>query len=276
MSASIISYNVSPNPNDDTETSGVPIGAINLWGGSTAPSGWLLCNGANVSRTTYADLFSVIGTNFGAGDGSAVSIYSGAVGGGAGLGYQVNFVSNPYIVEGNTFIINGTGTTLDGGTYTAIDPTNSTVITFIHGKTPAPGLINAPGSGTVTKLGTLTTFTLPATNGRTVRGVGTSSWTGLNSGTAGTTVVTLGQTAGADGTKQLADNLPQHRHGVYVPGGNTLSAGSGLRAGTANVDDGTLTIANTTKLDTANTLVTNSNTLTTNAYIGINYIIKYG
>ena len=266
--------NVAPNPSNADEGAYFLAGMLMLWGGATAPDDWLLCNGTAVSRSTYADLFEVIGTTFGAGDGSAVPIFSGAVGGGAGLGYQVNFVSNPYIVEGNTFIINGTGTTLDGGTYTAIAPTNSTVITFIHGKTPAPGLINAPGSGTVTKLGTLTTFTLPATNGRTVRGVGTSSWTGLNSGTAGTTAVTLGQTAGADGTKQLADNLPQHRHGVFVPGGNTLSAGSGLRAGTANVDDGTLTIANTTKLDAANTLVTNSNTLTTNAYIGINYIIK--
>ena len=106
MSASNPSYNVSPNPNDDTETSGVPIGAINLWGGSTAPSGWLLCNGADVSRSTYADLFSVIGTTFGAGNGSPVSIYSGAVGGGAGLGYQVNFVSQTYIAVGDTFLIN--------------------------------------------------------------------------------------------------------------------------------------------------------------------------
>lgn len=36
----------------------------------TSKPGWLLCNGAAVSRTTYKDLFAVIGTNFGAGDGS--------------------------------------------------------------------------------------------------------------------------------------------------------------------------------------------------------------
>lgn len=34
------------------------------------PSGWLHCNGSAISRTTYADLFSVIGTKFGSGDGS--------------------------------------------------------------------------------------------------------------------------------------------------------------------------------------------------------------
>ena len=47
-----------------------PVGAIIPWLGATVPSGWLMCNGQTVSRTTYANLFAVIGTNFGAGDGS--------------------------------------------------------------------------------------------------------------------------------------------------------------------------------------------------------------
>ena len=45
-------------------------GFIQMFGGSTAPTGWLLCNGAAVSRTDYAALFAVIGTTYGAGDGS--------------------------------------------------------------------------------------------------------------------------------------------------------------------------------------------------------------
>lgn len=45
-----------------------PSGALIMWPTGTAPSGWLLCNGAAVSRTTYAALFAVIGTTFGAGD----------------------------------------------------------------------------------------------------------------------------------------------------------------------------------------------------------------
>ena len=47
-----------------------PTGLINPYAGSTAPTGWLLCNGLSVSRTTYASLFSVISTAYGAGDGS--------------------------------------------------------------------------------------------------------------------------------------------------------------------------------------------------------------
>ena len=43
-------------------------GSIQLWPTASAPSGYLLCNGSAVSRTTYATLFAVIGTTFGAGD----------------------------------------------------------------------------------------------------------------------------------------------------------------------------------------------------------------
>lgn len=48
----------------------VPTGMILPFLGTSVPEGFLLCNGSNVSRTTYANLFSVIGTRCGAGDGS--------------------------------------------------------------------------------------------------------------------------------------------------------------------------------------------------------------
>lgn len=47
-----------------------PSGSIMAFGSTTPPSGWLLCDGTAVSRTTYAALFAVIGTTYGAGDGS--------------------------------------------------------------------------------------------------------------------------------------------------------------------------------------------------------------
>lgn len=49
----------------------IPAGTIAAFGNTTAPTGWLACNDAAVSRTTYARLFAVIGTSFGIGDGSA-------------------------------------------------------------------------------------------------------------------------------------------------------------------------------------------------------------
>lgn len=48
----------------------VPAGATIMWPTATAPTGWLLCTGTAVSRTTYSDLFTEISTTFGVGDGS--------------------------------------------------------------------------------------------------------------------------------------------------------------------------------------------------------------
>lgn len=48
----------------------VPSGAVMAFAMSTAPTGWLECDGSAVSRTTYADLFTAISTTFGVGDGS--------------------------------------------------------------------------------------------------------------------------------------------------------------------------------------------------------------
>ena len=47
-----------------------PVGTVSMFAGATAPAGYLLCDGAAVSRTTYADLFAVIGTTYGVGDGA--------------------------------------------------------------------------------------------------------------------------------------------------------------------------------------------------------------
>ena len=45
-----------------------PIGTISAFAGSAAPAGYLICDGRAVSRTTYAQLFAVIGTTYGSGD----------------------------------------------------------------------------------------------------------------------------------------------------------------------------------------------------------------
>jgi len=52
------------------ENNVTPIGSYIYFAGSSVPDHYLLCNGAAVSRSVYADLFNVIGTTYGAGDGS--------------------------------------------------------------------------------------------------------------------------------------------------------------------------------------------------------------
>lgn len=56
----------SPGPQPEI----YPAGLIMTFAGVNAPTGFLVCDGSAVSRTTYATLFGVIGTTFGAGDGS--------------------------------------------------------------------------------------------------------------------------------------------------------------------------------------------------------------
>lgn len=48
----------------------VPTGVITFFAATSAPTGWLLCDGSAVSRTTFAALFALLGTGFGPGDGS--------------------------------------------------------------------------------------------------------------------------------------------------------------------------------------------------------------
>ena len=56
---------------NEKSSSSVPTGAICYFATTAIPTGWLLCNGSNVSRTTYKALFAAIGTKFGTGNGSS-------------------------------------------------------------------------------------------------------------------------------------------------------------------------------------------------------------
>ncbi len=60
--------NLDVPSNSDSKQRG-PAGSVVAFAMSVAPTGWLKCNGAAISRTAYADLFAVIGTTWGVGDG---------------------------------------------------------------------------------------------------------------------------------------------------------------------------------------------------------------
>lgn len=62
--------NVTPTQLTDLGTKSFTAGDIKMQGHGTIQTGWLECNGANVSRSTYSALFAAIGTSWGTGDGS--------------------------------------------------------------------------------------------------------------------------------------------------------------------------------------------------------------
>ena len=94
-------------------------GKIGYWG-TSAPPGWLMCDGAAVSRTTYARLFAVIGTAAGTGDGSTtfnVPDYRGRTS--IGVDAATGRITSASVGGGNAAAIGGTGGfqthTLSGG-----------------------------------------------------------------------------------------------------------------------------------------------------------------
>jgi len=104
---------------------GSPSGIIAPFAGTTAPSGWLACDGSAVSRTTYATLFAAIGTTWGAGNGTttfnvpdlrgmflrgtgtnATGSSSGAVGPSVGTYAADTYLNHTHTDSGHTHTIN--------------------------------------------------------------------------------------------------------------------------------------------------------------------------
>ena len=189
---------------DTSSSGGVPIGTIAIWPLATPPSGYLICNGQTLSRSAYSQLFNVIGTTYGACDGTPENAISWVVTSGA---LTITFAAgtNTNIVAGDTFIWNnGQGTT-----YNALVATIATDTTHVF------ALISAgDGSftgGTATKKFP-TTFGIPNATGQTIRGSGTS-W---NVGTNG----------GADTVALTSANIASHKHDLtLVQNGNGSSSG---------------------------------------------------
>jgi len=81
----------------------LPSGSITMYGGNSAPTGWLKCDGSAISRSTYSDLFSAIGTSFGVGDGSTtfnLPDLSGRIPVGVGTGTDDNAVDDTFTLGG--------------------------------------------------------------------------------------------------------------------------------------------------------------------------------
>ena len=265
--------NVAPNPSNASAGVTFQAGMMMMWGGATAPDDWLLCEGQEVSRTNYADLFEAIGTTFGAGDAGAVAFtQSESPPSGSGFQpYQVQFtlpsVASPgAFAVGKQFTVFGGRTGFDTCIWTVTQYTTSYInATATQGGSPVFWNFGVDiVAGTMTPLSP-STFNLPNTQARTIRGVGTEFIS-----------IALGQYGGEDTSLVTiaAENLPQHQHGVLVPG-NGMFGGSSA-GGYPNVDNGTNTIQGTTRLEDGTTLCANSpiSVSLTNTFVGLNYIIK--
>lgn len=80
-----------------------PVGSMVQWPvTSSYPTGWLRCDGSNISRTSYADLFALIGTTYGTGDGSSTFTLPNISASGAGSPVYIIKSTSSGLVEPST------------------------------------------------------------------------------------------------------------------------------------------------------------------------------
>ena len=251
---SIFGVNVAPNPGDTV--TGIPVGTVIQYASATAPVGYLNCDGSEISRTTYGGLFGLIGTTYGAGNGSQISITSiGGIGVNPTVYTMICSNSNNYIVTGTTFIVSGN--TTFNGTFTAVSASSATV-TF-NGNIGTGAGFNGNAV-----LATPTTFNLPNTVGVTIRGSGTS-WN-------------IASTGGADSYALTPANIASHKHDITIAANGSGSASGGIST-SAPPGSGT-NYTTGIVYDNSNAVATaagsnGSSFSTLNRYLVLNYCIKY-
>jgi microcystin-dependent protein len=193
-------------------------GTVLDFAGAVAPAGWLLCDGSSVSRTTYANLFSVIGTTHGSGDGSTTfSLPDGRGRVIAGKGDMGGTAAGRLNVN-----LNGT-TTAASAVITGLSSTaNLAVGMGVYGAT-------IPASATVASIDSATQVTLSTGVGVTA-GTATAMRFGMLDATA------LGASGGSQTHKLVTSQMPAHTH-TYAAVTNT--GASGLAGGTGFVNQTT-------------------------------------
>lgn len=238
------------------EVDSMPIGSISMFAGTTAPTGYLLCQGQAVSRTTYANLFTVIGTTYGSGNGSST--------------FNLPDLQGKFALgKSSSYALASTG----GAATVTLTAAQSGIPAHAHGLNSHKhtyAKANTPTGST-----TLTTDQIPAhTHGSKSLTGEASAWsdTGLIGGTASTSGIlsrTGSYSYGPDWANAAAGRLKidaSHEHDS-VGGGqghthtiSTTSTDSGAASG--NTADNTATAASSAHENMP-------------PYQTVNYIIKY-
>lgn len=217
----------------------IPVGTINQYAGRSAPSGWLLCNGATISRTTYASLFSVLISS------STVTFDTGTD--------EVLWTAHG-LQDNDPVVFSTTGTLPTGITagttyYAYIFTSNSIKLQTAPETLPLINLSGSP-SGVHTCVSSpygvgdgSTTFVLPDLRGRCVFGKD-----GMGRGLAGRINVLdgnlTGETGGEETVQLSTDHLASHTHGLnyaLLPVGSSGTNGYTTVGSAAQATSGSFT-----------------------------------
>lgn len=169
-----------------------PTGAVLMWTTASAPTGYLLCNGAGVSRATYATLFALIGTTYGSGDGSTTFNLP-------------DFRDRFPVGAGSTYAANASGGSKDAITVSHTHTASATLDAHTH-TVASTGAVTAA----LTADNYMSAFNLSQYSGGTGGGTATAATLGKTSSASGGGTVTI-NSSGSSGTNA---NLPPYR-GIY-------------------------------------------------------------
>lgn len=238
----------------------MPAGAVVPFAGSSAPTGFLICDGSSLLRSSYADLFAAIGTTYGAADGSHFNIPDlrgrGVIGVGANRwtftfastdvntgNEQITVTASPEFITGRKVQLTTTGT-LPTGLSLATDyyiiVVDSTHIQL------ASSLANAI-AGTAINL--------------------TGQGSGTNTGTHTGTTRSLADHGGEENHATKVTEMPSHAHSLdQVSSGGTDNNGNLSRAANPGSTAGSNYVSNSTGGSAAHNNM--------QPFLALNHIIK--
>lgn len=235
-------------------------GLVLPYAGSTAPTGWLVCDGSAISRTTYADLFTLISTTYGVGNGSTtfnIPDLRGRMPIGVGtaptkIATFVSRASNVITVSGISNAVNNEFQTGQAVLYTAA---SGAMTGLTHNTTY---YIVRTGNLTFS----LATSLANAQNGTVISL--SSDGTGVQTFTVTLTARAIGETGGEENHAMSATELLAHTHtqahawvdGSYGPASNN---NNGVTTGSNGIDS--------TGGNAAMNIM--------QPFLGLNFIIKY-
>lgn len=192
-------------------------GSMKMWPSASPPNNWALCNGQAVSRTTYATLFSRIGTAYGVGDGSTTFNLP-------------NFTDRFPVGSGNVYAAGATGGYADAAVITHTHPVSSSVSVSDPGHRHS-GVLQAAANPAGRRV-TLNRAVGQNDNDATGGNLGDTtavSTTGISA------TVNVGISAPAGSVSGTGRNLPPYLGAYWIiklgddgSGGGTLQAGAGI------------------------------------------------
>jgi microcystin-dependent protein len=289
---------------DDNSAGGyplIPVGGLMPYAGATSPEGWLLCNGAAVSRTTYANLWALVGTTYGSGDGSTTFNVPDMrsrmpIGAGAGTGLTSralaatggaesvviasgNLPTHAHSIAHDHAVVTSEAQSVDH--VHSVDPPNttSTGVSVNHTHDVNPANTTSAGANNSHYHGTDSGYhdhsykaaqtATAGTNRAILTGTGSGAITGgINAGYAGaTTWEANDHTHNTDiGATTSGGHSVDHSHDINISAFNS----AGVSAGHTH----DVNLPNFTG-DSGNGGFTNTALGLMNPFLAINYIIKY-